>query len=109
MPYWAERAGVPRALAVEFPFAQPLGQPGEAAQQMRVIRQALAVLEKADGPGTIIHSPETWPVPAQFATQSWQPAVPSPVVRWLAPRFREMLRERRRSTTPGTVLKRRQS
>jgi hypothetical protein len=44
MPFWAEKTGVPRALAVEFPFGSTLGRAGDADQQMRVIRQSLDVL-----------------------------------------------------------------
>jgi len=95
MPFWAEKVGVPRTLAVEFPFGHTLGQPHDAAQQMRVIRQALAALETAESPGTIVDSPETWPVPLKEACQTWQPDGPSPVVQLLAPRFREMLKQRR--------------
>lgn len=96
MPYWVEKTGVPRALAVEFPFAQTLGRPHDQAQQRRVITQALAVLEAAEEPGTIIHSAETWPIPLNEAIRSWQPDEPSPVVAEMAPRMREFLRERRR-------------
>ena len=38
MPYWAEKVGAPRTLAVEYPFGQTLGQPRDTAGQMRVIR-----------------------------------------------------------------------
>jgi hypothetical protein len=48
MPFFAELAGTPRTLAVEFPFAQTMGH--DAAQQMRVVRQALAVLATAVSP-----------------------------------------------------------
>jgi len=95
MPFWAEKVGVPRTLAVEFPVGHTLGQPHDVAQQMRVIRQALEVLETAAAPGAIVHSPETWPVPQKEATKDWQPAEPSPVIQVMAPRFREMLRQRR--------------
>jgi hypothetical protein len=101
MPYWAEKTGVPRVLAVEFPFAQTLGRPHDQAQQRRVIQQALAVLENAQGPGTIIHSTETWPTPQKEAIESWQPEKPSPVVAEMAPRMREFLRERRRRARGG--------
>ena len=96
MPFWVEKIGVPRTLAVEFPFGHTLGRPGDAAQQMRVIRQALEVLETAAAPGTIAHSAEVWPVPQKEATKAWQPAEMSPIIRDFAPRFREMLREQRR-------------
>ena len=94
MPYWAEKVGAPRTLAVEYPFGQTLGQPGDAAGQMRVIRQALDVLATAVTPGTIIHSPEVWPIEQKEAYKAWQPAEPSPIIAELAPRFRDMLRKR---------------
>ena len=95
MPFWTEKIGVPRTLAVEFPFGHTLGQPHDTAQQMRVIHQALAVLETAETPGTIVHSPETWPVPQREASRDWQPEEPSPIIQVMAPRFREMMRQRR--------------
>jgi hypothetical protein len=95
MPFWAEKVGVPRTLAVEFPFGHTLGQPHDVAQQMRVIRQALEVLETAEAPGAIVHSPETWPVPQKEALKDWQPEEPSPVMEVMAPRFLEMMRQRR--------------
>jgi hypothetical protein len=95
MPFWAEKVGVPRTLAVEFPFGHTLGQPHDVAQQMRVIRQALEVLETARTPGAIVHSSETWPVPQKEALKDWQPATPSPLIEVMAPRFLEMIRQRR--------------
>ena len=98
MPFWAGRMGAPRSLAVEFPFAHTLGEAGDRQGQLRIIRQALEVLETAVEPGTIVHSPESWPVPLKQATQSWQPPEPSPIVEVLRPRIREILRQRRRSS-----------
>jgi hypothetical protein len=95
MPFWAEKVGVPRTLAVEFPFGHTLGQPHDVAQQMRVIRQALEVLETTKAPGPIVHSPETWPVPQKEALKDWQPKEPSPIMEVMAPRFLEMMRQRR--------------
>ncbi len=95
MPFWAEKVGVPRMLAVEFPFGHLLGQPHDAAQQTRVIRQALEVLETAEAPGAVVHSPEGWPVPHREALEGWQPDEPSPVVQVMAPQVREIMRKRR--------------
>lgn len=95
MPYWAEKIGTPRTLAVEFPFGHTLGQPGNVAQQRRVIAEALRVLETAESPGTIVHSDEAWPVPAAEAIKQWQPETPSPIIAELAPKLRDMLRARR--------------
>ena len=95
MPFWAEKIGVPRTLAVEFPFGHMLGQPGDIAGQRRVILQALDVLRTAEQPGTIVHSNEVWPVPALEAMKTWQPTEPSPVIAVLGPQLRDMLRGRR--------------
>lgn len=95
MPFWAEKVGVPRTLAVEFPFGHTLGRPHDVDQQMRVIRQALQVLQTAEGPGSIVHSAETWPVPLKEALQDWQPQEGSPLIKVMAPRFLEMMRKRR--------------
>jgi D-proline reductase (dithiol) PrdB len=97
VPFWVAKTGVPRALAVEFPFAHTLGQPHDVEGQMRVILQALDVLETAQAPGTMVHSPETWPAPQPEALQDWQPAEPSPVVQVMAPRVREILRQQRKT------------
>lgn len=98
MPFWAEKVGAPRTLAVEFPFAQTLGAPGDRQRQMRVIHQALAVLQSATKPGVIVHSGERWSEPAEQAIRSWQPAEPSPIIALMRPRIRELLRKQRRAT-----------
>ena len=90
MPFYAERGGVPRTLAVEFPFAQTMGHTAE--QQRRVLQQALDVLATAEAPGTIIHSDETWHADTKEAYKTWQPSEPSPIIAVIAPKLREMLR-----------------
>ena len=47
------KLGVPRAVFVGWPFGHPLGEPGHTAQQLRVIRDFLALLAEAEAPGTI--------------------------------------------------------
>jgi D-proline reductase (dithiol) PrdB len=96
MPFWAEKIGAPRTLAVEFPFGHTLGQPGEVEQQRRVILAALQVLETAEAPGTIVHSEEKWTLPQKETFKAWQPEEPSPIIAELAPRIRKILREQRR-------------
>ena len=80
MPSWAEQYGVPRALAIEYPFAHPLGMPHDEATQTRIIRQALDVLAEAEGPNTIVHSPEVWPGNEAEWRKRWQPSGASPLV-----------------------------
>ncbi len=96
MPYWAEKVGVPRTLAVEFPFGHTLGLPNDAELQRRVILEALEVLRTASAPGEIIHSHEQWPEPHREWLKLWQPPKPSPIIEHLAPSLREMIREGRR-------------
>ena len=96
MPFWAEKIGAPRTLAVEFPFGHLLGQPHNIPQQMGIIRQALGVLEASESPGTIVHAEDTWPVPLKAALKDWQPDEPSPVVEILAPQLIEMMRQKRK-------------
>jgi D-proline reductase (dithiol) PrdB len=102
MPFWAEKIGVPRTLAVEFPFGHILGEPNNVEQQMRLIRQALNMLESADKPGQILHSKEMWPVPTDDAFKDWQPEKPSPVISHMSKKFREMLRKSKKKSAPGT-------
>jgi hypothetical protein len=101
MPYWCERIGVPRTLAVEFPFGQTLGRAGDEAMQLRVLRRALGALAEAPEPGWIAHAKARWPEPVEGAIKAWQPAEPSPIIDELRPRFREILRLRRGKRPSG--------
>jgi len=58
--YRAAALQVPRALVTAFPMGRNLGAPGNARQQTRVIRPALALLERSDGVSTVIDFPEAW-------------------------------------------------
>jgi D-proline reductase (dithiol) PrdB len=67
----AARVGAPRGVLVRWPFGHPLGEPGNAAQQMTVIRDALLLLAEADRPGIVRELPyrwrrETWSMPADW-------------------------------------------
>lgn len=95
MPYWAEKTGVPRTLAVEFPFGHTLGQPNNIALQKKIILQALHMLECAEEPGLIIHAEEEWSRPVEEAMSAWQPDSPSPIIAHLRPHFREIMRQQR--------------
>jgi hypothetical protein len=79
MPFWSERVGAPRSLAVEFPFAHPLGQANDREMQRRVILQALALLETADAAGAIAHFQEPWPEPMETARRRSDPLVEPPI------------------------------
>ncbi len=54
-----EKVRPPRAACVRWPFGHPLGEPGNIAQQRRVIQDAFDLLARADAP-TIIDLPYRW-------------------------------------------------
>ncbi len=80
MPYWSEKLGVPRTLAVEFPYGHMLGMPKDREMQTKVIRAALSALEEAREPGTIRELDIEWPRPFDEAKKDWQPLEPSPII-----------------------------
>jgi D-proline reductase (dithiol) PrdB len=83
MPVWSERIGVPRTVAVEFPFGHALGLPGDRDMQMQVIRAALALLAEGRTPGEIRELDIEWPQPFDEAKRDWQPLEPSPIVKMM--------------------------
>ncbi len=79
MPFWSERVGAPRSLAVEFPFGHIVGPAGDGAMQTRVILRALDLLEKAGQPDTIEHFQEPWPEPLEEGRRRSHPETPPPI------------------------------
>jgi hypothetical protein len=61
MPFVIEKIGVPRAVAVEFPFSMIWGRPGDRETQLRFLGHMLEAAENIEEPGTIIELPYTWP------------------------------------------------
>ncbi len=57
----AENVRAPRALWVHFPYGAPLGPAHQPETQLAVIREALALLESATQPGTIVEAATDWP------------------------------------------------
>ncbi len=71
----AERTRPPRALFVPFQLGRPLGLPGDAAFQHRVLLAALGLLERADGPVILQDFAEE--DPNWQDTPGWQPPLPA--------------------------------
>lgn len=88
MPDVAQWLLAPRVVGVEFPFGHSFGMPGDGGVHRRVLDTALSVLAGAAGPGTRVDLDLAWPQPRGEAYRSWQPAVPSPIVRLLLDRQR---------------------
>lgn len=82
MPFWSERVGLPRSVAVEFPFAQPVGQAHNRDLQISVLRDTLRVLETATAPDAIVELPYEWPEDQKFAYKNWQPKEPTPITQY---------------------------
>jgi acetylornithine deacetylase/succinyl-diaminopimelate desuccinylase-like protein len=94
MPFWSEKMGVPRTLAVEFPFGHALGHAGDRDEQLAVIREALRVLREAREPGTVHHMEREWPDFEKWKTAWYPPALP-PIIKVLAERLRQQRHEER--------------
>lgn len=74
-----EKTQGPRGLFVPFPLGRPLGEPGDAAFQKRVVLAALRQLERDDGPVILADFPDD--APSQHAAPGWAPpfVLPAPV------------------------------
>lgn len=97
MPFWAERVGVPRTLAVEFPFGHPLGAAHDRQMQRRVILAALDLLERATAPGMIQDFPEPWPGTVAEGRRASEPRIPAPITAQMGRHIGKFLRGMRRS------------
>ena len=65
--------------------------------QRQILSEAFHALEVVSDPGTVILSKQQWPGSVDEAIQLWQPKDPSPIINELTPKFREILRQRRKS------------
>ena len=75
----AEKVRPPRALWTSAALGRPVGEPEDAAFQHRVLRAALALLERTDGPVILEDFPED--PPGLRDTQGW---LPPPLPAWSA-------------------------
>ena len=100
MPYWAEKMGTPRTLAVEFPFGHLFGRAGEREEQLAVIRSALRLLGSATEPGAIEHYEQPWQGDEREWRRRWQPSEPSPIIAFLRDRAEQQAQERREGDAP---------
>ena len=62
VPDIAMAVSVPRIAAIEYPLGRTLGQPGDQAGQMSVLRATLEALEYIQTSGEIVHLPFEWTV-----------------------------------------------
>ena len=79
MPEFHNAAGIPRSVAIEYPFGRPVGQVNDVKGQRDVLLKTLAMLENAEKPGGILHLPMTWPEDSKDV--KWHPPEISPIVK----------------------------
>ena len=60
-PEFHKLVGIPRSVAIEYPYGRPVGQVGDTEGQREVLLETLSILEKAQRPGEIKHLGFTWP------------------------------------------------
>jgi len=93
----AEKTRPPRALWTAAPLGRPVGEPDDALFQLRVLRHALSLLERPDGPVILEDFPEDppglidtpgWIPPRTVATQSFAAELASLLPLWHTARNR---------------------
>ena len=71
--------GIPRSVAIEYPYGRPVGQVGDKQGQRAVLLETLSFLEKARRPGEVLHLPFIWPEDPKKT--DWQPPEMSPLIK----------------------------
>jgi len=89
--------GVPRTVAVEFPYGHMLGYPEDRAMQMQVIEAALEMLEEAKEPEAMRELDIEWPQEFDVARKDWHPSEASPIVRMMLDQAKKAAKERDRA------------
>jgi hypothetical protein len=83
MPDIAQRIGLPRAVAVEFPFGHTLGHAHDESEHRIVLTAALELLDRAQTPETITPVEVEWSDPQSEWHKRWHPPEPSPIIKML--------------------------
>lgn len=78
-PDFNRAVGIPRSVAIEYPYGRPVGQVGDREGQRRVLLAALAVFEKARKSGEVNHLPFKWPEDPKET--HWHPPEMSPLIK----------------------------
>lgn len=78
-PEFNRAVGIPRTVALEYPFGRPIGEVEDIDGQRQVLMATLAFLEEAPGPGQVKHLPFEWPEDPRDT--HWHPPEMSPIVK----------------------------
>jgi hypothetical protein len=82
VPDLTAAVSAPRVAAIEYPLGRTLGQPGDAAGQMAVLRATLAALAAIQTPCGVVHLPFEWPESPKHVRN--HPPEDPPIGRYLA-------------------------
>ena len=63
IPDFTASVNVPRVAGLFYPPGRPMGQPGDRAGQMAVLRATLQAMLEMENPGEIRYLPFIWPEP----------------------------------------------
>lgn len=73
---------MPRVAAIEYPLGRTVGQPGDTAGQMAVLRATLDALCTIEAPGEVRHLPFEWPEPPKQVRN--EPLEAPPIAKYLS-------------------------
>ena len=71
--------GIPRSVAIEYPYGRPVGQVDDRDGQREVLLATLSCLEQTSKPGEISHLPFNWPKDPKET--HWHPPEMSPIIK----------------------------
>ncbi|TFG37565.1 MAG: hypothetical protein E4H39_01935 [Syntrophobacterales bacterium] len=79
IPEFQRAVGMPRVVAIQYPFGRIVGQVNDSEGQREVLLATLSCLEKARVPGQVFNLPFAWPEEPQKTT--WHPPEMSPIIK----------------------------
>lgn len=80
-PTWEfhNAVGIPRSVAIEYPYGRLFGDVGDISGQRKVLEATLEALESAERPGDVSHLPFVWPEAPKDT--HWHPPAMSPIIK----------------------------
>lgn len=78
-PEFHKLVGIPRSVAIAYPYGRPVGQVQDKEGQRQVLLETLSFLNSAKEAGEIKHLTRAWPEEPKDA--KWQPPEMSPLIK----------------------------
>jgi hypothetical protein len=70
--------GIPRQVAIEYPYGRPIGRVGDTKEQREILKAVLTFLEETQTPGAVGHLPRRWHEAPKET--HWHPPEMSPII-----------------------------